>query len=316
MTTYRYRILSDKILDGEKYEFYKDGDFVEHSVFQLGRDGWEFAYHNVREGKVLFKKTVDDREEQDNLISAELMALANELEQIKTRETVLVSLLQALVKKFAPDAEALAMLEGIEIEPQQTAAPAAGEEADENAVSEEAEAEQLDEMTLQFADERMEVVQRNQGEDRAMSLLVALVGMGGLLPLQTNESHYRYMLEALYRSYRSTGDKSLEETYMQTLNMIAGYLASPGVIESLNQIAKASMTIEDGADTFFGILITELEQEKRGNSPFALQIAGELIGTYQTQLARSPELQENGELTEKVSRYLDRIRQEYGVDCG
>ena len=315
MTTYRYWIFPDKILDGEKHEFYEDGDFVEHSVFQLGRDGWEFAYHNVREGTVLFKKTVDDREEQDNLISAELMALANELEQIKTRETVLVSLLQALVKKFAPDAEALAMLEGIEKEPQQTAAPAAGEEADEKAASQE-EAEQLDEMTLQFADERMEVVQRNQGEDRAMSLFVALVGMGGLLPLQTKESHYRYMLEALYRSYRSTEDKSLEETYMQTLNMIAGYLASPGAIESLNQIAKASMTIEDGADTFFGILITELEQEKRGNSPFVLQTAGELIGTHQTQLARSPELQENGELMEKVSRYLDRIRQEYGVDCG
>lgn len=278
---------------------------------RLGKNGWELMDESSTEMR--FKRVVEDNpSEQLAQLRNTLGNIANEIAEINYKETLRLALLQDLVEKLYPESKALAALK-LEFEGVEKSEVKPNECKKEPVVID----PEIDAQTKKFADEHVEEqLDGYEDSDKSLELFTIIVGFSRLLPLQTIDSHHRYMIEALYRFYNKNPNDKIKDCYIRAINRMALYLSTPDTISQLNEIAKTSMTIEEATDAFFNIAIKQLAFEKDGTAPFVVNEMEEFLQIFVKQIKENPELSEDKDLTAKIRKYANHILQEYALNCG
>lgn len=314
-----------------------DKIFPLNDVFddEIVEEGWEFA------GKIddfaVFKRAYENDIECgiDN-IEYELDKINSKLEELKSREVVLIGLVQALVEKFCPDSEFLLSLKanmGLENNSPEKNIPSVksqivkekntvtNHDSDIQTTKEECnnivkqESFVKDNIISDFADEHIEKIMNGyQDEDKSLGLFAIIVGFGVLLPYSTIEYHHRYMIKALYRYYTKNQDEKIVDCFVEALNIASMYLSSPITIKQLNEITESSISIADGIDAFFDIIIAQLDFEKNTTSPFKVSQISEFIKIFMEQIKNNTDLYDNIELMAKIEQYSKCIQQKHNLE--
>lgn len=323
--------------------FYAPGygfsDWEEGFLRTLGSDGWELLSDDGK--NMRFKRVVEDEPEyvpasepdysfndysyddddDDSNTKFYLEQINNilsnfntKIEQIKYTETVVLALLQDIAEKICPESPALADLKQLMSAANadtETETPAS--KTEETVAEEPRENPEENDMLAGFADEHIEAAFAGyEDEDKTLDLFARLAGLAGLLPHQSAENHFSYMIQAVYRFYNKEQNEKIKACYCRTLNAMACYFSSPATIETLNTMAVTPMTVSSATDIFFGIAIKQLAFEQSNNSPFVVDEMNEFIRMFVDQITENSDLSSDGELMKKIENYTKYIEEKFG----
>lgn len=310
-----------------KYGYLFKGDFFRC----VGSDGWELVSDNGNQLK--FKRVVEDEldtydsydefSNEENDCSEDIHELRdtiaqmakcisqldNELDEARRREVMLIAMVQALAEKVMPgdpfvEAFNRRLDPDGEIGRVKAAADAAQKTKRTPGGANVAVAEKL-------------VAEAVRGQDptsNAMGILVAVLGLGRMLPGTSANDHCRQMIEGMHRYYQKNSSIKLQKCFTDAFSMMAVYFSSSQTISDLNASLKKPLTGASAAEAFLTAVEIELEFECQNASDFSLEDVEGLVNTYVSRVNEDAVLADDSELISVANEHITSIREKYDLD--
>lgn len=155
----------------------------------------------------------------------------------------------------------------------------------------------LEELTTQFADERIAFAMDRYKENDDLGLFAVLF----LTPKDLIADFFPTMLRAIYRYHSSNPNEDTQTYYCTMLQQGASYLSSSESISLLKTLPSDSTEI-DPFD-FLELILTEIDFEQRKISPFTINELDDLAKKFIERAEQDPYFSESEERKEKLDDY-------------
>jgi len=162
--------------------------------------------------------------------------------------------------------------------------------------------ETLEEIIGQFAYDRIALAMKQYRKGGNSLSLFAILFLSEKRPFT---EFFPNMLKAIYCYHNCNPENQMEEYYILMLNQAAGYLSTGSNINVLKTLASGNMEVNPF--DFFELILTEMDYEQCGISPFTINEINELETMFIDRAEQDPYFSESKERMEKLEEYKRKL---------